>query len=140
METKYQTFEDLIIWQESIRLCCDVFDSLGSSKHFGLINQIEKSAVSVPSNIAEGFERQTDKEFIQFLYIAKGSSAELRTQLYIASNQKIIDQEKCSDFINRSKKNSALIQNLISSKKRKLRNNLLAILTQLTHFFLLANI
>lgn len=122
MENKFQSFEDLFIWQEGVNLSVDIYSSLKQCKDFGLRDQIQRSSVSVPSNIAEGFERQTDKEFIQFLYIAKGSSAELRTQLYIASRVLIIEKEKCLSFIMRAKKNSAMIQNLITTKKRKLKS------------------
>ena len=124
MENNFQSFEDLFIWQEGVELSVDLYTSLKNCKDFGLRDQIQRSSVSVPSNIAEGFERQTDKEFIQFLYIAKGSSAELRTQLYIASRVLIIEKDKCLSFIMRAKKNSAMIQNLISSKKRKLKNQM----------------
>jgi len=124
MENNFQSFEDLFIWQEGVELSVDLYTSLKNCKDFGLRDQIQRSSVSVPSNIAEGFERQTDKEFIQFLYIAKGSSAELRTQLYIASRVLIIEKDKCLSFIMNAKKNSAMIQNLISSKKRKLKNQM----------------
>ena len=124
MENNFQSFEDLFIWQEGVELSVDLYTSLKGCKDFGLRDQIQRSSVSVPSNIAEGFERQTDKEFIQYLYIAKGSSAELRTQLYIASRVLIIEKDKCLSFIMRAKKNSAMIQNLISSKKRKLKNQI----------------
>jgi len=124
MENNFQSFEDLFIWQEGVELSVDLYTSLKNCKDFGLRDQIQRSSVSVPSNIAEGFERQTDKEFIQFLYIAKGSSAEPRTQLYIASRVLIIEKDKCLSFIMNAKKNSAMIQNLISSKKRKLKNQM----------------
>ncbi|MEP6646977.1 MAG: four helix bundle protein, partial [Saprospiraceae bacterium] len=102
MENKYQSFEDLIIWKESMQLCFDIYAVLKPCRDYGLKDQIQRSAVSIPSNIAEGFERQTDKEFIRFLFIAKGSCGELRTQLYIANEQKNILQNLCLEFIDRA--------------------------------------
>ena len=71
MEKKYQSFEELIVWNEAISLCVEIHKTTRSCKDFVLRDQIRKSALSVPSNIAEGYERETDKEFIRFLYIAK---------------------------------------------------------------------
>ena len=64
------------------------------SKDFALLNQIRRAAISILSNIAEGFERGGDKEFILFLTIAKGSCGEVRAQLYVACDQKYIDKEQ----------------------------------------------
>jgi four helix bundle protein len=88
-------FKNLKVWQESKRLAVDVYrlsESSGLAKDFGLRDQIRRAAVSVPSNIAEGDERDTDKDSVRFLYIAKGSLAELRTQLEIASEIGLITQ------------------------------------------------
>ena len=103
MENKIESFEDLFIWQESLQLCLEIYESLQSCRDFGLRDQMQKSSVSIPSYIAEGFERGSDKEFIRFLYYAKGSSGELRTQLYIARGLKIIQNEKCLLFIDKTK-------------------------------------
>lgn len=121
MENKIQSFEDLHIWQESIQLCYDIYDAIALSKDFGLKDQIQRSSVSVPSNIAEGFERETEKEFIRFLYIAKGSTGELRTQLYIARHRKMIDHDQCSVFIDKTKRNASMIHNLIRVKKGRIK-------------------
>jgi four helix bundle protein len=121
MENKVESFEDLFIWQESLQLCLEIYESLQSCRDFGLRDQMQKSSVSVSSNIAEGFERGSDKEFIRFLYYAKGSCGELRTQLYIAKGLKIIQSEKCLLFIDKSKRNASMIQNLIKKKKEDLK-------------------
>jgi hypothetical protein len=63
-------FEDLKVWKEAMHLSAELYKSLKDCKNYGLRDQIFRSAVSIPSNIAEGFERQSNKEFIQFLYIA----------------------------------------------------------------------
>ena len=83
MDEKSFNFEDLDIWKEGMRLSVSVYKLMNDCKDFGFKDQIQRASVSVPSNIAEGFERQTNKEFIQFLYIAKGSCGELRTQIYL---------------------------------------------------------
>ena len=80
---KIESFEDLEVWKRSSRLAVDVCVSLNSSNDYALRNQMERSSVSVPSNIAEGSERDSTPDFTRFLRIAKGSCAELRTQLYI---------------------------------------------------------
>ena len=76
-------FEDLDVWKRSSRLCVSIYKELAHCKGFGFKDQITRSGLSVPSNIAEGFERNTNKESISFFYYAKGSCGELRTQIYI---------------------------------------------------------
>ena len=115
---KYQQFEDLNVWQEGVNLCCDVYPQIRNSKEFCLRDQIFRSSISIPSNIAEGFERQSDKEFVKFLYYAKGSSGELRTQLYIANQLCLIEESFCRQAINRSRKISGMLQNLITTIKK----------------------
>lgn len=119
MNPGYDTFEDLRVWQVGIQLCIDVYTIFKDNRNFGLRDQIQRSAVSVPSNIAEGFERQTDKEFIRYLYMAKGSCGELRTQLLIALSVSAIPQEQGQLLINRAKRLSGMLQKLIEARKRK---------------------
>ncbi len=83
------THENLDIWKLSMLLVTDIYRASGKypkDERFGLIAQIRRAAISIPSNIAEGAARKSDKENIQFLYIALGSIAELETQLMIAQN------------------------------------------------------
>ena len=92
-----QRFEDLEVWQSSMELARAVYSlTLGDlfSKDFGLKDQIRRSAVSVPSNIAEGFERDAKKQFLYFLKIAKGSCGELRTQLRLARDLGYFEHDK----------------------------------------------
>jgi len=90
----YNSFENLPVWKNARELALLVYKATSSGKlkeDYGLKNQIQRAAVSVSSNIAEGFERGSKQEFIQFLYIAKGSCGELRSQLFIAKDISYID-------------------------------------------------
>ncbi len=116
MKKKIESFEDLNVWKESISLTLDIYKYLRKCRDYGLRDQLQRSAVSIPSNIAEGYERDTNKEFIRFLYIAKGSSAELRTQLYIAIEINIIEKKLEIQLIDRTKKISSMLYNLIRTR------------------------
>jgi len=109
------SFEQLDVWKKSCRLAVAIYDVIDNSKDYGFVGQITRSAVSVPSNIAEGSERQTTKEFVQFLYIAKGSNAELRTQLYLAGKIGIIPSEMVTKLVRDAKEISSMLQGLINS-------------------------
>jgi four helix bundle protein len=119
MSGKIEKFEDLNVWKDSMKLAVVVYKILKDSRDFGLRDQIQRSAVSIPSNIAEGFERNSNKEFIQFLYIAKASCGELRTQLYIAFEIGLIEESKRKDFVDQTKKISAMLFRLIQTRKEK---------------------
>ncbi len=87
MRKKVECFEDLFIWQKAIEFAKEIYlltDKKGVKNDFGLKNQMRDSAVSISSNIAEGFERRSRKEYLNFLNIAKGSAGEIRSQLYVA--------------------------------------------------------
>jgi len=113
---KIQRFEDIIAWQKSKDLCILVYSTYNNCKDFGFKDQIQRAAVSIMNNIAEGYERQTDKEFRQGLYIAKGSCGELRSMINLSQDLKLIDPktsyslEKCAIEI--SKILSGLIKSL----------------------------
>ena len=113
-------FEELNVWKEACSLAVAVYKTVQDCKDFALKDQIQRVAVSIPSNIAEGTERQSGKEFIYFLFIAKGSAAELRTQLYIAVSIGMISQEAAEQLIEITKKISSMLQKLISFQKTKL--------------------
>ncbi|TSA33060.1 MAG: four helix bundle protein [Verrucomicrobiaceae bacterium] len=111
----YRSFEDLEVWQRSCRLSVEIFQAFQSCKYQNLTSQIERSSLSVPSNIAEGAERGGAKEFSQFLKIAKGSSGELRTQLYIAKKLKAIPIDQAARMIKESAEISAMLEGLRKS-------------------------
>ncbi len=84
-----ESFKQLIVWQKSVELVKDVYEitnQLPKAELYGLTSQMRRAAVSIPSNIAEGKKRKTKKDFIQFLRIANGSTAELETQLIITKD------------------------------------------------------
>lgn len=81
-----QRFEDMMVWQKARELVRETYRALQSCKDYGFRDQIQRAAISVLSNIAEGFERGTKQEFLNYLYIAKGSVGEVRAQLYAASD------------------------------------------------------
>jgi len=114
---KASQFEDLEIWKESMRISLKIYEIMKKCKDFGFKDQIQRAAVSIPSNIAEGFERQTNKEFIQFLFIAKGSCGELRTQIYLGYQLKYIDKEEYDILLDKSKMLSSKIGNFIKTRK-----------------------
>jgi len=112
-----KSFEELDIWKESMQVALQIYTLFKECKDFGFKDQVQRSAVSVPSNIAEGFERQTDKEFVQFLYIAKGSCGELRTQIYLALKLSYIEKTAGKKLIEQTKQVSSKISKLISYRK-----------------------
>jgi len=93
---KVHRFEDLVAWQKGKQLAIDIYRMTGRgalSRDFGLSGQMQRAAVSIPSNVAEGYERGTAPEFHHGLSNAKGSCAELRTQLYIAHEVGFVPQD-----------------------------------------------
>ena len=96
---KIRRFEDLIAWQKARELTRAVYEITGQkgfAKDFGLSGQIQRASVSIMSNIAEGFERNRRSEFHQFLSIAKGSCAEVRSHVYVAIDAHYIDESQFS--------------------------------------------
>jgi four helix bundle protein len=114
---KIESFEDLKAWKGSRELVNKVY-SLTKGKDFAkdfvLVNQIRRAAISVMSNISEGFERGSNHEFIQFLYIAKASCGEVRSQLIIAHDQGYMDQRTLTEVGNLAKCISGMIGSLIN--------------------------
>jgi four helix bundle protein len=115
----YQSFEDLEVWKQSARLAENVYKSLHKCKEYALRDQIVRSAISIPSNIAEGAERNSDRDFIRFLNIAKGSAAELRTQLYLAIRMEILGQSSTEELIQEAKHVSARLHKLVQAIEKK---------------------
>ena len=112
-------FEDLYIWQQARELVRLVYSATDQWRDRSLQDQIRRAAVSVISNIAEGFERGTKDEFLYFLYVARGSCGEVRSQLYVASDQKYINQENFFKLQDKADYTSRLIAKFIAGYKIK---------------------
>lgn len=110
----YHSFEDLEIWKRACNLAVKVYETLRECRDFGLRDQMQRAAVSIASNIAEGSER-SPKDFARFLSIARGSSAELRTQAYIAAKIGIIDSQSMRDIVDETKEVSKMLYGLAKS-------------------------
>ena len=114
--SKIEKFEDIKAWQKARELSKEIYlltNKGDFSKDYSLKDQVRRCSVSVSSNIAEGFERQSDKEFSRFLYIAKGSCGELRSQIYIALDINYINEEQAQEIQNKAIEISKMISGLI---------------------------
>jgi four helix bundle protein len=112
------THKDLDVWKRSVIFVTSIYEitkSFPKEEIYGLTSQIRRSAVSIPSNIAEGGARKSKIEFRQFLYISLGSASELETQLLIATNLNIMETEKSTPLIEELNSISRMIQGLIKS-------------------------
>jgi len=117
---KIERFENLKAWRGSRELVKKVYlltKKKGFTRDFGLVDQIRRSAISLMSNISEGFESGSNREFIQFLYVAKASCGELRTQLIIAYHQDYIDQKELFEVNNLAKCVAGMLGGLINYLK-----------------------
>jgi four helix bundle protein len=112
----FSSFEDLEVWKRACSLAVFVYQCLKKSKEFGLRDQMQRSAVSIASNIAEGAERPP-KDFVRFLRIAKGSAAELRTQTYIAAKVGTLKTEETKHIVAETKAIARMLTGLSLSLK-----------------------
>ena len=122
--SEIDTFEDLDVWKRGCQLAVDIHVALADSIDFALRGQMERSSLSIPSNIAEGSERDNTKEFINFLRYSKGSCGELRTQLYVAEKVRArlgappIDGSRA--MIGETLELSRMLKGLINALRRRL--------------------
>ncbi|PIR43592.1 four helix bundle protein [candidate division WWE3 bacterium CG10_big_fil_rev_8_21_14_0_10_32_10] len=119
----FKSVEDIEIWNLGINLCVDLYEEIEKStpfkQDFALKDQVKRSSISIPSNVAEGFERYSNNEFIRFLYISKGSCGELRTQLLISKRLGYIDVKEYDEFNKRCVTISKKLSKLILFLKKK---------------------
>ena len=112
-------FENLEVWKRAKILAVEIYGATSNLKDFGFKDQITRSSLSIPSNIAEGMERSTEKEKARFLEIARGSAAELRTQSMIGIEIKYINKETGEQWLKETKEISAMLVGLTRSLKSK---------------------
>ncbi|RZJ67976.1 MAG: four helix bundle protein [Flavobacterium sp.] len=114
---KFNSFEQIVAWRKARELNKKIYLLTGQedsfARDFDLKRQIRRAAVSVSSNIAEGYERNTDKEFVYFLFVAKASAGEVRSQLYLAYDLKYISENDFHEIFRRVTDVSRLIAGLI---------------------------
>lgn len=116
-----KTYKDLLVWQKSIDVCLRVYrvsEKFPSSERYNLISQIRRSAVSMPSNIAEGYARRSKKEFYQFVRMAFSSGAELETQLYIAYRLNYLSSQVYSSSLEALVEVMKMLNGLLVSLKK----------------------
>ncbi len=112
--------KNLVTWKEAIQLVKDIYllcEQLPESEKFGLVSQLKRASVSIPTNIAEGAARSSDKEFAYFLYIANGSLSEVDTLLTITIELSFFKSEELALIFERTEKVAALLNGLIKSIK-----------------------
>jgi four helix bundle protein len=119
-----EKFEDLLCWQKARELTREIYKNFKDGKDFGFKDQIQRAAFSVVSNIAEGFESGTKEEFVNYLYIAKASAGEVRSQLYIASDVGYLNIETFKYLNNLAKECSRLIHSFVTKVKMGARRGL----------------
>jgi four helix bundle protein len=115
---KISRFEDIEAWKEARLLTNEIYCLLADCRDFGFRDQIQRAALSIMANIAEGFDRHTNKEFIQYLVVSRGSAAEVKSFLYAANDIGYITQDKFQQLYSRCTK----ISNLLNGFIRYLRN------------------
>lgn len=108
-------FEELEVWKKSCRLTVRLYELLRGCRDFGMKDQMLRAAISIPSNIAEGSERNSVAEFKRFINIAKGSAAELRTQVFISQAVKLFADAEANALIQELKSISRMLQSLHDS-------------------------
>ena len=111
-------FENLEVWKRSCQLSVEVYIAMKELRDYGFKDQITRSSLSIPSNIAEGMVKPTAKDKIKYLHIASGSSAEMRTQIYIGIKIGYIQTEMGLAWIQETKEISAMLTGLVRSCKQ----------------------
>jgi four helix bundle protein len=123
MDNKISSYKDLIVWQKSITLVTDIYlltKSFPSEEKYGIVSQMNRAAVSVPSNIAEGWGRESSKSYLQFLKVSRGSLMEVETLLVIAKNLNFIIEKEYKLISENIEEVAKILQGLIKSIKQKI--------------------
>ncbi len=116
-----RSYKDLIVYQKAYVLCIDVYDGTKGyprNEEIGLVSQMRRAAVSIPSNIAEGYRRKSKKEYIHFLRIALGSLAELETQVSLSVDMNFMKKETGETILNKAESVGQMLYKLIASLEK----------------------
>ena len=111
-------FKSLVVWQKSVSLVTEIYhltENYPKNEVFGLTSQIRRASLSIPSNISEGHSRRSSNDYIQFLKIARGSLAELETQILISKNLNFISEKQYQDFETKFLEIAKMLNSLITS-------------------------
>jgi four helix bundle protein len=117
-----KNYKDLQVWQKAYQLCLEIYKGRGRfPKHelYGITAQMRRAAVSIPSNIADGYGRKTTKEYIQFLYVAYGSNCELETQIQLCGDLGYFARGEPQKLQDRISEVERMLKSLINSLERK---------------------
>ena len=120
-----KNYKELKVWQKSYRLCLDLYritKKFPKEERYGLTSQIRRAAVSIPSNIAEGYGRKTIADYLRFLYIAYGSTCELETQLLLSGDLNYANQENLKGLKDGIEEVERMLKALIKKLENKLLN------------------
>jgi four helix bundle protein len=112
---RFNQFEEILAWQKAREMAFLIYTNFTHTRDYGFRDQFQRASVSVMNNIAEGFDRQTRKEFRQGLYIAKGSCAEIRSMLYLAMDLEMLDHEEFNSLHSKAVEISRALAGLIKS-------------------------
>lgn len=117
MNAPGKRFEDLEVWKDAVELAAAVYEFFRNCGDRDFRNQIQRAAVSVSSNIAEGYERGTDPEFVRFLFIAKASCGEVRSQAHVARRVALLPAQSCSALVEHAAILSRRLHKLIEARR-----------------------
>ncbi len=120
-----KNYRDLIVWQKSYRLCLELYritKKYPKEERYGLTSQIRRAAVSIPSNIAEGYGRKTTADYLRLLYIAYGSVCELETQLLLSGDLNYVNKENLKALKDDTEEVERMLKALIKSLENKRLN------------------
>lgn len=123
MENRIKSYKDLIVWQKAIELVTEIYSvskTFPNEEKFGIVNQLNRAVVSIPANIAEGWGRESSKDYLQFLRISRGSLMEVETLILISKNLNYINEELFKLISNKIEEVGKILQGLIKSINEKI--------------------
>ena len=123
MENKIRSYKDLIVWQKAVLLVTDIYSTtkqFPTDERYGIVSQLNRAAVSVPANIAEGWGRKSSKNYLQFLRTSRGSLMEIETLLVISKNLNFLNSESYAQLSGKVEEVGKILHGLIKSINEKI--------------------